>query len=29
LTQHRYSKVRLEDVTEDEVDAEVVEGRAA
>ena len=29
LTQHRYSNVRLEDVTEDEVGADVAEGRAA
>ncbi len=29
LTEHRYSSVRLEDVTEDEVGADVVEGRAA
>jgi hypothetical protein len=29
LTQHRHSNVRLEDVTEDEVGADVVEGRAA
>jgi hypothetical protein len=28
LEQHRHSNVRLEDVTEDEVDANVVEGRA-
>jgi hypothetical protein len=29
LTQHRYSDVRLEEVTADEVGADVVEGRAA
>jgi hypothetical protein len=29
LTQHRYSNVRLNEVTEDEVGADVVEGRAA
>jgi hypothetical protein len=29
LEQHHYSNVRLEDVTEDEVGADVVEGRAA
>lgn len=29
LGQHHYSNVRLEDVTEDEVGADVVEGRAA
>jgi hypothetical protein len=29
LTQHRYSNVRLEDVTEDEAGGDVVEGRAA
>lgn len=29
LTQHRYSDVRLETVTEDEVGADAVEGRAA
>ena len=29
LTRHRYSNVRLEDVTEDEVGADAVEGRAA
>ena len=29
LTQHRYSNVRLEDVTEDEAGVDVVEGRAA
>ena len=29
LTQHRYSNVLLEDVSEDEVGADVVEGRAA
>jgi hypothetical protein len=28
LTQHRYSNVRLEDVTEDEAGVDVVEGRA-
>lgn len=29
LTQHRYSKVRLEEVTADEVAADIIEGRAA
>ena len=29
LTQHRYSDVRLNEVTEDEVGADIVEGRAA
>ena len=29
LTQHRYSNVLLNEVTEDEVGADVVEGRAA
>ena len=29
LGQHHYSNVRLEDVTEDEISADVVEGRAA